>query len=130
MKVSIDLDNAADAAEVKRARAMLDALALDAEERTRLEEREKQIRGLPEARRALLRSPLVDLGLTARTRNALIAAGVCKIGDLVMHSAAKLRKYQNIGNGSVSEIREALATIDLDLAPNERGRPMNAMKEE
>ncbi|MCI0750116.1 MAG: DNA-directed RNA polymerase subunit alpha, partial [Nevskiales bacterium] len=62
----------------------------------------------------LLRS-IDDLELTVRSVNCLKAENIYFIGDLVQRTEADLLKTPNLGRKSLSEIRDALRTHNLDL---------------
>ena len=56
-----------------------------------------------------------DLGLSARTQNALSTAGIRTVGGLVKKTREDLLEVQGIGSKAVDEIDEALSTISLSL---------------
>jgi len=65
-------------------------------------------------RQALLRS-LEELSLPARAINALKNADMSIVADLVQRTEADLEKVKNLGQKSLEEIKEALASLGLSL---------------
>lgn len=63
----------------------------------------------------ILSKSVKDLGLTARTTNALKAAKIFLIGDLVQRTAIELLKIPNLDNKSLTEIKYKLAPRGLSL---------------
>ena len=63
----------------------------------------------------LLFRPIDDLELTVRSANCLKAENIYYIGDLVQRTENELMKTPNLGKKSLTEIKEALASKDLDL---------------
>jgi DNA-directed RNA polymerase subunit alpha len=63
----------------------------------------------------ILFRPIDDLELTVRSANCLKAENIYYIGDLVQRTEADLLKTPNLGKKSLTEIREALRSHNLDL---------------
>jgi DNA-directed RNA polymerase subunit alpha len=63
----------------------------------------------------LLFRPIDDLELTVRSANCLKAENIYYIGDLVQRTETELMKTPNLGKKSLTEIKEALASKELDL---------------
>jgi len=63
----------------------------------------------------ILLQPVDDLELTVRSANCLKAENIYYIGDLVQRTEADLLKTPNLGKKSLTEIREALRSHNLDL---------------
>jgi len=59
--------------------------------------------------------PVNDLGLTVRTTNALKAAKIFLIGDLVQRTEVELLKIPNLDKKSLTEIKDKLAPRGLSL---------------
>ena len=57
-----------------------------------------------------------ELGLSTRSRNALPKANVHRLNDLVLKTEAELREVRNLGKQSISEIKQVLSTMGLNLA--------------
>jgi len=62
----------------------------------------------------LLRS-IDDLELLVRARNCLLADNIQYIGELVQRTEADLLTIQNLGKGSLADIKKGLARYDLTL---------------
>jgi DNA-directed RNA polymerase subunit alpha len=63
----------------------------------------------------LLLRPIDDLELTVRSANCLKAESIYYIGDLVQRKETELMKTPNLGKKSLNEIKDALASKDLEL---------------
>ena len=63
----------------------------------------------------VLLNSIEDLGLTIRARNCLLADGIHYIGELVQRTEADLFKIQNLGKGSLADVKEGLAKHGLTL---------------
>jgi DNA-directed RNA polymerase subunit alpha len=61
----------------------------------------------------VLRTPIEDLNLSARTTNALINNDIHSIGDLFSLSDAELRDLKGFGNKALEEVKEKLAELEL-----------------
>ncbi len=60
-------------------------------------------------------SPLDKLGLSVRSYNALIAAGISTVGELIVCPVSKLKKTRHLGATSVEDIRACLERFDYEL---------------
>ena len=56
-----------------------------------------------------------DLGLSTRTENALVAAGVRTAGGLARKSEADLLSTDGLGEKGINEIKKALTDLSLSL---------------
>ncbi|MBA3789086.1 DNA-directed RNA polymerase subunit alpha [Patescibacteria group bacterium] len=56
-----------------------------------------------------------DLNLSARITSALSDAGIRSVGGLTRKSAASLKELDGVGDKAISEISEALESLDLSL---------------
>ncbi|MDE6680687.1 MAG: DNA-directed RNA polymerase subunit alpha, partial [Muribaculaceae bacterium] len=63
--------------------------------------------------RQLLKSKLVDLGLTVRALNCLKSAEVETLGELVVFNRNDLLKFRNFGKKSLSELDTLLSNNNL-----------------
>ncbi|HPC68914.1 MAG TPA: DNA-directed RNA polymerase subunit alpha [Tenuifilaceae bacterium] len=63
--------------------------------------------------RQLLKTKLVDLGLSVRALNCLKAADVETLGDLVKFNKNDLLKFRNFGKKSLTELEDLLASKNL-----------------
>ena len=63
--------------------------------------------------RQVLKSKLVDLGLSVRALNCLKAAEVETLGDLVQYHKSDLLKFRNFGKKSLSELDDLLESMNL-----------------
>lgn len=63
----------------------------------------------------VLLRPVDDLELTVRSANCLKAENIYYIGDLVQRSEMELLKTPNLGKKSLTEIKDVLASKDLEL---------------
>lgn len=63
----------------------------------------------------VLLRPVDDLELTVRSANCLKAENIYYIGDLVQRSETELLKTPNLGKKSLTEIKDVLASKDLEL---------------
>ena len=61
----------------------------------------------------VMRIPITDFELTARSRNGLERAGINTLGDLTQVSEAELLAAKNFGETSLNEIKEILDTKGL-----------------
>jgi DNA-directed RNA polymerase subunit alpha len=65
--------------------------------------------------RELLDRPLADLELSVRARNCLDGAELDTVGDLVSLSEADVMKLKNLGKTSLTEIKNKLSELGLNL---------------
>ena len=63
--------------------------------------------------RQLLKTKLVDMGLSVRALNCLKAANVQTLGDLVQYNKTDLLKFRNFGKKSLSELDDLLESLNL-----------------
>ncbi len=63
--------------------------------------------------RQLLKTKLVDLGLSVRALNCLKAADVETLGDLVVFNRNDLLKFRNFGKKSLTELESLLSSMNL-----------------
>lgn len=63
----------------------------------------------------VLLRPVDDLELTVRSANCLKAENIYYIGDLVQRTETELLKTPNLGKKSLTEIKDVLASKDLEL---------------
>ena len=63
----------------------------------------------------MLLRPVDELELTVRSANCLKAENIYYIGDLVQRSETELLKTPNLGKKSLTEIKDVLASKDLEL---------------
>lgn len=63
--------------------------------------------------RQLLKTKLVDMGLSVRALNCLKSAEVETLGELVAFNKNDLLKFRNFGRKSLTELDEALANLNL-----------------
>lgn len=61
----------------------------------------------------LLLQPIEVLGLGVRSANALQAAGLRLLGDLVPRSAAELLRLPTLGRRGLAEVQQSLASLGL-----------------
>ena len=112
--LDVDTNGCIDPAEAGRlaARILRDQLSvfvdLEAEAEEAGEAQRKEVNPL------LLR-PIDDLELTVRSANCLKAESIYYIGDLVQRKETELMKTPNLGKKSLNEIKDALASKDLEL---------------
>ena len=78
------------------------------------EEAPEPIKEKEEIDPVLLR-PVDDLELTVRSANCLKAENIYYIGDLVQRSETELLKTPNLGKKSLTEIKDVLASKNLEL---------------
>ena len=78
------------------------------------EEAPEPIKEKEEVDPVLLR-PVDDLELTVRSANCLKAENIYYIGDLVQRTETELLKTPNLGKKSLTEIKDVLASKDLEL---------------
>ena len=65
---------------------------------------------------------IYSVGLSSRVYNALSAAGIYTIKELLVYSDDQLIKFKNLGRFSVKDIRERLETYQYKwIEKNERG---------
>lgn len=62
--------------------------------------------------------PVVDLGLTVRATNCLIAEDIKYVGELVSRSKADISRIPNLGGVSLKDIERGLAEHGLKLGTN------------
>ena len=84
-------------------------ITLEAQEETENEEFDEDVLKM----RQLLKSKLVDLGLSVRALNCLKSAEVETLGDLVKYQKNDLLKFRNFGKKSLTELDELLARLNL-----------------
>ncbi|MBL8159484.1 DNA-directed RNA polymerase subunit alpha [Candidatus Saccharibacteria bacterium] len=60
-----------------------------------------------------LMTPIEELGLTARTTNALINNDIRTINDLVTLGDAEMRELKGFGSKALDEVREKMAELEL-----------------
>ncbi|MCK5770455.1 DNA-directed RNA polymerase subunit alpha [Algiphilus sp.] len=112
--LDVDTNGCIDPAEAVRlaARILREQLAvfvdLEGEAEEAAESQRKEVNPL------LLR-PIDDLELTVRSANCLKAESIYYIGDLVQRKETELMKTPNLGKKSLNEIKDALASKDLEL---------------
>lgn len=63
----------------------------------------------------ILRTPVADFELSARSRNCLTAMGIQTLGDLCSYSEAELLSSKNFGETSLDEIKQMLSSRNLQL---------------
>jgi len=63
----------------------------------------------------VLNTPVMELDLPTRTLNALTAANIKTIGDLIKFSKEEIRSIRNIGNKGMEEIEKALKSFNVQL---------------
>lgn len=63
--------------------------------------------------RQLLKTKLVDMGLSVRALNCLKSADVETLGELVVFNKTDLLKFRNFGRKSLTELDELLAGLNL-----------------
>ena len=56
-----------------------------------------------------------DLELSVRSQNCLNNAEIRTLGELVLHSEAELLKYRNFGQKSLTELRDKVREVGLEL---------------
>jgi len=64
---------------------------------------------------AVLGKPVSDLNLSVRARKALQLLNINTIGDLISHTEAELMGVKNFGATSLSEVKQKLTELGLDL---------------
>ncbi|MGR3914683.1 MAG: DNA-directed RNA polymerase subunit alpha [Gammaproteobacteria bacterium] len=78
-----------------------------------------------------LLKPVDDLELTVRSANCLKAESIYYIGDLVQHTELELMRTPNLGKKSLTEIKDVLATLNLELGMEiENWPPLSLMKDD
>jgi DNA-directed RNA polymerase subunit alpha len=65
--------------------------------------------------REILSRPLADLELSVRARNCLDSANLQTLGELVSMSEAEVMKLKNLGKTSLTEIKNKLSELGLNL---------------
>ena len=75
------------------------------------EEKEKRL----DRRAKILETPISDFELSVRSRNCLRRMGITTIGDLLHTTEADLLAYKNFGETSLNEIKNILASRNLQL---------------
>lgn len=63
----------------------------------------------------MLNKPVSDLQLSVRARKALQMLNIQTLGDLCSHTEAELMGVKNFGATSLTEVKEKLTTLGLDL---------------
>ena len=63
----------------------------------------------------ILKSRVEDLGLSARTANALAAASIRTVGGLVRKSEKDISEIEGMGDRALEEIKDVLAKMSLAL---------------
>ena len=86
-----------------------DRITLEAQEETENEEFDEDILKM----RQLLKSKLIDQGLSVRALNCLKSAEVETLGDLVKFQKNDLLKFRNFGRKSLTELDDLLARLNL-----------------
>lgn len=84
-------------------------ITLETQEETENEEFDEDVLKM----RQLLKSKLVDLGLSVRALNCLKSAEVETLGDLVKYQKNDLLKFRNFGKKSLTELDDLLARLNL-----------------
>jgi len=79
--------------------------------------------------RQLLKSRLVDMGLSVRALNCLKAAEVETLADLVSISKADLLKFRNFGKKSLTELDEFVRSRGLEFGMDLTGYKLDSDKE-
>jgi DNA-directed RNA polymerase subunit alpha len=74
----------------------------------------------------ILLRPIDDLELTVRSANCLKAESIYYIGDLIQRTEIELLKTPNLGQKSLTEIKEVLAQHGLSLGMKLESWPMTA----
>ena len=59
--------------------------------------------------------PLAELELSVRARNCLDSANLQTLGELVSMSEAEVMKLKNLGKTSLTEIKNKLSELGLNL---------------
>ena len=78
------------------------------------EKSEEPVRG-SEAGKEIVEKKFAGMKLSARTKNALLAAGIGLPEDIALNSEAEIKELEGIGDKAVSEIKKALAKLGLAL---------------
>jgi DNA-directed RNA polymerase subunit alpha len=68
---------------------------------------------LGECVRAYLNKPVSELELSVRSANALKAAGITTVRELVAHTDLDMLKYRNFGRKSLGELKQVLSEMGL-----------------
>lgn len=68
-----------------------------------------------EAGKEMVEEKFAGMKLSARTKNALLAAGLKLPDDIAQKSEAEIKEFDGIGEKAVSEIKKALAKLGLSL---------------
>jgi DNA-directed RNA polymerase subunit alpha len=68
---------------------------------------------LSDRSRSYLDKPVAELELSIRVKNALKAAGISTVRELVANTERGMLKYRNFGRKSLSELKHILAEMDL-----------------
>lgn len=74
-----------------------------------------------------LNMPIDGLGLSVRSHNCLLRAGVETVGDIVRMGREKLMRVRNLGGRSLQEIENTLATLGVKL---EEGAQPDAVRQD
>lgn len=69
--------------------------------------------GLDDEASSPLMTPIDDLGLSARTTNALVNNDIHTVNDLVTLSDGELRELKGFGSKALEEVQQKLAELDL-----------------
>ena len=64
-----------------------------------------------------LNKSINELGLSVRSYNCLINAGIKTVGQLVEQSAYDLLRLKNFGLSSLNEVKEVVGSMGLALKP-------------
>lgn len=64
---------------------------------------------------AMLAKPVTDLNLSVRARKALQLLNIQTLGDLVSHTEAELMGVKNFGATSLTEVKQKLAELGMEL---------------
>jgi DNA-directed RNA polymerase subunit alpha len=95
-------------------RAVLN-IAEEEEERVSFREEEISATSEKESDPEFLKTRLESLGLSTRTENALINAGIRTVGGLVRKSRSQLLELEGLGEKAIEEISEALESSGVSL---------------
>jgi hypothetical protein len=69
--------------------------------------------------------PIGELEWSVRTENVLNAAGIERLGDLVVLTESQLLRFSNLGRKSLNEIREVVASFKLHLGMHIANWPLS-----
>jgi len=90
------------------------------------EKKEKEM--TDEEKKNFLEQKVEKIGISGLSLNALKAAGIEKIGDLVLKNAKELLKMQNFGKKSLEKIEKKLVKYNLSLAKEESNEAQKKRK--